>query len=191
MPFVLGYYKAEEISAEDLKIAYRELVPAAFHSPQGPLTPGSIEARIKKQTEEDDINVGVFTKVEAYDLPDRAENLQERAMMLEAALDELFPGVGFGVWACLVKAGWASDTDDPEFNGDMSMAAAIARVREILGASPLDRKLLVYKQTGEWQPNVMQWAAEHIAEELGIKLTDVVDRLHEISQGKCRVISGR
>ncbi len=191
MPFVLGYYKADEISVVDLKIAYRELVPAAFHSPQGPLTPGSIEARIKKQTEEDDINVGVFTKVEAYDLPDRAENLQERAEMLEAALDELFPGVGFGVWACLVKAGWASDTDDPDFDGDMSMTAAVARVREMLAASPLDRKLLVYKQTGEWQGNIMQWQAERIADELGTSMVDVAHRLQEISDGKCRVISGR
>jgi hypothetical protein len=191
MPFVLGYYKADEISAEDLKIAYRELVPAALHSPMGPLTPGSIKARIKKQTEEDDINVGVFTKVEAYDLPDRAENLQERAEMLEAALDELFPGVGFGVWACLVKAGWASETADPEFDGDMSMDAAIARTRVLLAASPLDCKLLVYKQTGEWQANIMQWQAQRIGDELGIRMIDIVRRLQELSDGKCRVISGR
>lgn len=189
MPFVETFYKDGVIDSEQFKIALRELVPAAFNSALGPLTPGSIESRNKKQTPEDDFNVDTFVKVEANDFSDRDKD--ECSDALRAGLEEVFPGVSFGVCTELVKMGWSSETPDPEFDGDMSIEAAIARTREMLVASSLDRKLLVYKQTGEWQPNIMQWAAELIADELGITLISVVDRLHELSNGKCRVISGQ
>lgn len=128
MPFVVCYYNSDKISAAELKIALRELVPAAFNcTGEGALTPGSIEARIKKQNKEDDFNVDTFVSVEAYDLDERRANLQDRSDDLQTWLKKLFPNVSFACWPKLVRAAWTSDSPDEDFDGPMAMEHAYAR----------------------------------------------------------------
>lgn len=114
---------------DDLFEACREVVPAGLNSPMGPLTPGSIEFDASTSGRHKYLTVDVFLEIEAFSFEDR-KNLDERAELIKVALKELFPGVTFAVWPKLVKAGWASDSTDPEFDGDMSMPAAIERARD-------------------------------------------------------------
>lgn len=118
-------------SDEELFIALREVVPAAFNSEEGPLTPGSIEFVPGRVEQSRFLTVACFIEVEALYYKDR-ENLDERAEAVRAAMKELFPWATFAVWPKLVTAGWASDSTDPEFDGDMSMEAAIDRAGDAL-----------------------------------------------------------
>ncbi len=138
----LPYEKNPEDLARELFVICREIVPAGFHSSQGPLTPGSIHFAHH-------ISFGLLDNVllnlEACDVVDR-RNLDNRAGRIRAALKEFYPWLTFAVWAKLVTAGYAGDTADPEFDGDMSMTAAIARANETLskplstdGPAPQDR----------------------------------------------------
>ena len=111
-----------------LFLACREVVPSGFNSPEGKLTPGSLEFDAKRSNRDSYLTVDVFIEVEAFPYEDR-ENLDERAALIQIALGDIFPGITFAVWPKLVKAGWASDSIDPEFDGDMSMVAAIERAR--------------------------------------------------------------
>jgi hypothetical protein len=109
--------------------ACRHIVPAALNSDEGRLTPGSIEFDPRRVESEGILTVDVLIDIEAYHYRDR-ENLEERAENIKRALKVIFPDLTFAVWLKLVKAGWASDSVDPEFDGDMSMEAAIERVFE-------------------------------------------------------------
>ncbi len=120
-----------------LLLACREIVPAGFNSPMGQLTPGSI-VFISNPTDPEGLTVDFFVEIEAFRYQDR-ENLDERAEAIKAALREVFPDVTFAVWAKLVTAGWASDSIDPEFDGDMSMEAAIKRAQHALGERDFKR----------------------------------------------------
>ncbi len=115
---------------EDLFKVCREIVPAAMNSPMRPLTPGSIEF-IPVFGFRRGLTVDVLVEIEAFPFEDR-ENLDERAEAIRASLSELFPGKTFAVWPKLVKAGWASDSTNPEFDGDMSNEAAFERALSAL-----------------------------------------------------------
>jgi hypothetical protein len=127
----LKYLKSVDALIGKLFCACREIVPAAFNSPQGQLTPGSIEF-IPQTTPGQGMNVDVLLDIEAFDYNDRAANIDDRAEDIREALCDLFLGQSFAIWAKLVKAGWASDGTDPSFSGDMSMEAAINRAYQAL-----------------------------------------------------------
>lgn len=122
-----------------LAAACSEIVPAAFNSPQGRLSPGSIEfLGLITDKDCDVMSVDTFVEIEAFDYPDRATNLDERCSAVRQALKELFPNHTFAVWGKLVKAGWSSDSSDPEFTGDMSMEAALERAKILINL-PVDK----------------------------------------------------
>ena len=123
------------IRATELFEACFEIVPAGFNSPMGPLTPGSIEFDSKRTERAKYLTVDVFLEIEAFPYEDR--DPQRIANDIHDALSELFPGVSFAVWSKPVEAGYASDSDDPLFDGDMSMPAAIERAREKVGSALL------------------------------------------------------
>lgn len=52
---------------------------------------------------------------------------------MKLGFNTIFPDVTFAVFPKLVKAGWSSDTEDPEFDGEMSLEAAIARYKQRTG----------------------------------------------------------
>lgn len=131
MPLVRIYH-VPSLRGVDLYNACYEVVPAAFNSEQGPLTPGSIEFFARSLGVGDEISTAAFVEIEAYDYEDRRTNLNERAAMVKDALQQIFPGFGFAVWSKLVIAGWARDNGDPDFDGDMSMEAAIRRAFEMI-----------------------------------------------------------
>lgn len=114
-----------------LQYACEEIVPAGLNSKQGPLTPGSIEF-IPKIVEHG-LTSEVVIDIEAYDYGDRAENIEDRAALMKLGFNTIFPDVTFAVFPKLVKAGWSSDTEDPEFDGEMSLEAAIARYKQRTG----------------------------------------------------------
>ena len=126
-------YEASKLVASDLGYALSEIVPAALNSEQGELTPGSIEFMVRRAHDGDRLTVDVFVEVEAFHYDDRDENLQERTTLIQEGLKEMFPSLTFAVWCKLVNAGWASDSTDPEFDGDMSIGAALNRVADTLG----------------------------------------------------------
>jgi hypothetical protein len=137
MPLVHAYVGPRFDRADALKRACWQIVPAAYSTDQGPQKPGSIFFLHHATTYGDDMMgedgmaIDVLLDVEAYDLPDRADT-EARAAAIKDALTELFPGFTFAVFLKLVKAGYASDVADPEFDGDRSMSAAIERAREAL-----------------------------------------------------------
>jgi hypothetical protein len=137
MPLVHAYVGPRFDRAEALKRACWQIVPAAYSTEQGPQNPGSIFFLHHATTYADDmmgddgLAIDVLLDIEAYDLPDRADT-EARAAAIKDALTELFPGFKFGVFLKLVKAGYASDVPDPDFDGDRSMPAAIARAREVI-----------------------------------------------------------
>lgn len=120
-----------------LNRACHEIVPAAMHSVQGPLWPGSIQF-VGDRHSAMSLPTDVFVEVEILDLKDR-RNIGKRAEAIRAALSELFPSLTFSVWAKLVPAGYATDATrhHPNFDGDMSMEAAIARAKRRM-AGPTD-----------------------------------------------------
>jgi hypothetical protein len=107
-----------------------EIIPAAMTSAMGPLTPGSIQF-IGDATSAMAMTTDVVLEVEAYDFSDR-HNLDDRAEDIRMALRYLFPDLTFAIWVKLVRAGYASYALDPDFDGDMSMPAAIARAKRRL-----------------------------------------------------------
>lgn len=116
-----------------LRLACEQIVPAAFNcSGDGRLTPGSIRFFCSTFTAQDEVPVDVFVDIEAYDFPERADNLDARTNNVMFALKELFPDLSFDIWPKLVKAGWATDVPDPDFEGDLSMEAAMDRARAVL-----------------------------------------------------------
>lgn len=126
MPLTRAYYRQNAgLIPDHLFEACREIVPAGLWSEMGQLTPGSIEF-IAYRSSSNHLTVDVFVEIEAFAYEDR-NNLDERAENIRAALKKLFPQLTFAVWPKLVNAGWAADSTDPEFDGDMSMEAAIAR----------------------------------------------------------------
>ena len=139
MPLTRAYivHDVENQDAESLKATddlatqifnvCREIVPAGMNSKMGRLTPGSIEY-FPHITSRMGMTVDVLIEIEAMYYKDR-RNLNKRAKNIKAALKKLFPELTFAVWPKLVQAGWASDSTDPEFDGDISMAAAIERAR--------------------------------------------------------------
>jgi hypothetical protein len=136
MPLVRAYIRSSHrrellvLAGADLRALRAvcdEIVPAAFNSEQGPLMPGSIEF-VLQHVSLASLTIDVLLDIEAFDYPDRA-NIDERCAAIKSALREVFGRYTFAVWGKLVKAGWASDSSDPEFNDDMSMPAAIERAR--------------------------------------------------------------
>ena len=121
-----------KIREYDLYWALYEIIPAGFHCDEGRLTPGSIEFIPHRVSGSQWLTVDVVLDIEAFPYKER-ENLDERAKNIKTALKGLFPGVTFAVWPKLVNAGWASDSSDPDFDGDMSMPAAIERAKRRLG----------------------------------------------------------
>lgn len=115
-----------------LQYACEEIVPAGLNSKQGPLTPGSIE--FIPTVVESGLNIGVVIDIEAYfyedrlaDLSERYATIEERAEAMKNAFNEIFTDTTFAVFPKLVTAGWSSDTPDADFDGDMSMGAAVKR----------------------------------------------------------------
>lgn len=123
---------------ELLMHACEEIIPAGLNSKQGPLTPGSIE--FIPTTVESGLNINVVIDIEAYfyedrlaDLSERYATIEERAEAMKNAFNAIFPDVTFAVFPKLVTAGWSSDTTDSDFDGDMSMDAAIERYKKRTG----------------------------------------------------------
>lgn len=114
-------------AVRDIRLACMEIVPSAFNSEEGPITPGSIEFIPSAVPAVGRITADVMLVIEAYDFADRKANLDERCEQIKQALDKLFPDYSFAVWGKLVCAGWATSNADADFDGDMSMEAAIQR----------------------------------------------------------------
>lgn len=113
-----------------------ELVPAALNSDMGRLTPGSIVYIGSSETNygtDSFLTVDAFIEIESYDYQDRKANIDERCEHIRKAMEQLFPGYTFAVWGKLVTAGWSREASDPDFEGDMSMGAAIVRAETHLG----------------------------------------------------------
>jgi hypothetical protein len=123
--------KTDKTSLQLLEHACKEIVPAGLNSKLGPLTPGSIE--FISMTVESGLGINVVIDIEAYDYEDRAVDIEKRAAAMKKAFKAIFPAFTFAVFPKLVKAGWSSDTDDPEFDGDMSIEAAIERYYQKTG----------------------------------------------------------
>jgi hypothetical protein len=99
----------------------------------GKLSPGCIE--FIDQNVSFGLNVDVAIEIEAYDYPDRAENIEERAETIRAVLHSFMPDYTFMIWLKLVKAGFASDVKDEESDCSMHMEDAIARAKRIIATS--------------------------------------------------------
>ncbi len=119
-----------EVFTHKLFVVCCQVVPSGFNSKMGRLTPGSIQY-IPQETARQGLTVDVLLEIEAFSYEDR-QNLDERARAIKAALKELFPDKTFAIWPKLVNAGWASDSTDPEFDGDMLMSQAVWRARQAL-----------------------------------------------------------
>lgn len=118
---------------EKLFTACKEIVPAGMNSPQGPLTPGSI-VFAPVFSDREALGTDVFVEIESFPYEDR-ENLDDRADTIKEAFNEIFPSLTFAVWPKLVRAGWSSDHSDPDFDGDMSMEAAVQRTLSALAVT--------------------------------------------------------
>ena len=110
-----------------LRIACEEIIPAGLDSEMGHLTPGSIEFIPTVVSE--GLAQDVVVDIEAYYYDDRFETIEQRAENMKNAFNTIFTFTTFAVFPKLVDAGWSSDTDDPKFDGDMSMKAAIERYK--------------------------------------------------------------
>lgn len=129
MPLVRVFANTD-VDLFDFNAACSEIIPAGMNSPMGPLTPGSVQIEGRhKVPSKDDFMVDVFVEIEAYDYEDRDANLDDRCNAIKEAFNTLFPDLTFAVWGKLVRAGWASDVSDPDFDGEMSMEAAVKRTQ--------------------------------------------------------------
>lgn len=128
MPMVRAYvHKDFKGPIEELWHLCEEIIPAGMNSKEGPLTPGSIE--FIHTVVDFGLSVDVVIDIEAYYYADRAANIEERAEDMKLYFNMLLPTVTFAVFPKLVTAGWASDSIDPTFDGDMSLKAAYVRAR--------------------------------------------------------------
>lgn len=142
--YVMPYFNQRFMfSSKDMKplqllqYACEEIIPAGLTSEQGPLTPGSIE--FIPTTVAEGLTINVVIDIEAYFYEDRAADIEERAEAMKSAFNAIFPDVTFAVFPKLVTAGWSSDTEDPEFDGDMSIEVAIERYKQRTGHHILSR----------------------------------------------------
>lgn len=137
MPLVQVFANPHTVGEDHVKDWFRlalwEIVPSALNSEQGPLTPGSIAYAAAWIENTKGLTVDAFIRVEAFYYDDRAANLDVRAELIGQAMEELFSGKTFAVWPVLVTAGWYRKQPDPNFDGDMSMPAALNRARHNLG----------------------------------------------------------
>lgn len=133
MPLVRARYTPRfNHQVADLREVCREIVPAAFNSEKGRLTPGSIEFLADPIRSQSQLTVDVLLELEAFHYDDR-EDMDDRCDYVRRAVEELFPNFSCAVWGKLVTAGWSSPSSDPEFDGDMSMPAALERARAAIG----------------------------------------------------------
>lgn len=144
MPLVRAYISANAMDNSrwgnidtliyQLHRACKEVVPAGINSREGPLTPGGI-VFIPQIVPWYGMDVDVLLEIDAYAYKDRVKNRDTRARQIKDALYLLFGpphemtrnALRFAVMVKLTTFGWASDTQNPQFNGDMSMRAAIER----------------------------------------------------------------
>lgn len=134
MPLVrIRYFPRLDHRINDLRDACMEIVPAAFNSEKGHLTPGSIEFIADPMGLHDHLTVDVLLELEAFHYNDR-EDMGDRCDFVRYALKELFPDFSCAVWGKLVTAGWSSPSSDPKFDGDMSRSAALERARATIDA---------------------------------------------------------
>ncbi len=111
-----------------LRHACGEIVPAGMSSPSKPIQPGDIQFVPVAVLMDGSLTVNVLIEIEALWKEDR-ENVDERASEILGAMKQLFPALTFEIWITLVRAGAAGDSMPQEGDFDMSMEAAIARVR--------------------------------------------------------------
>lgn len=112
---------------KELQDACREIVPAGFNSAMGPTVPGGVDF-VPAVVLNGALKSHVVIKIEADYHADRAANIESRIRMIKEALNVLFPSWKFSVYVVFVD-GWSSDIEDPTLDIDMSMDAAIKRIR--------------------------------------------------------------
>jgi len=112
-----------------LREVCQEIIPAALNSSEGPLSPGCIQFKYSN-VGKDDINTDVFIEIKAYKFNDRLIDLEDRVELIREVLNGMFRRYTFSIWVELVDAGYSSDVKDPSINCDMSMEAAINRLRK-------------------------------------------------------------
>ena len=139
MPFVEVLYKRlmyPELG--EFVIALQEVVPAALHSKQGPLTPGCLDISGKCVESPFHINSQFLITIIARDCEDRRVNLEEREGEMEAALAELFPEFSFAIRLELKDMLWVyTGPKKPKSRDcDMSMEAAMRRAPVAIDCIP-------------------------------------------------------
>lgn len=111
-----------------LRAVCQEIIPAALDSPDSHLSPGCIQFRYTN-VGKDDINTDVFIVIRAYKSKHRLKNREAQAESIRKALNGLFKRYTFSIWIDLAYAGYSSDVEDPKIDCDMSMKAAIERIK--------------------------------------------------------------
>jgi hypothetical protein len=111
-----------------LRAVCQEIIPAALNSPDSPLSPGCVQFKYSN-VGNDDINTDVFIEIRAYKSKDRLKNREDRAESIRRVLSGMFRHYTFSVWVDLAYAGYSSDVKDSKIDCDMSMEAAISRLR--------------------------------------------------------------
>jgi len=112
-----------------LQKACEQIVPAGLHTKRRKLVPGSIQY-LPAHAFVGCMTVDATIEIEAQYYWSR-RRYHKTAHAIRAALCEVFPDVKFMVVLKLVDAGWSFDpTDTANFEGDMSMPAAIDRYRQ-------------------------------------------------------------
>lgn len=106
-----------------------QIIPAALNSPSGPLSPGCIEF-CYQETKWYAQSVDILIEIRAYKFPDREENKSKRAEMIVEAFKKISPTYSCAVWLELSDAVWISSEPDKKIDVDMSMEAAIERVKK-------------------------------------------------------------
>lgn len=125
-------YSPEQLLSA-LRHACKEIVPAGMTSLSKPIMPGDIQFLPNVSRLDGSLSVNALIEIEALWREDR-QNLDERAQNILEALRELFPRETFDIWITLVRAGVAGDNVMAlQGDFDMSMEAAIERVRTTLG----------------------------------------------------------
>lgn len=134
MPLVHAYVNGS-LDVHNLMVVCDEVIPAALNcvdDENGKLEPGCIEFFCSSvhPANGDKMNVDALISIEAYRLPEREANLDERQGAILCALEYLLPYRTFAVWLKLVTASWGSSKPDPCTPGiNMSMEAALHRAR--------------------------------------------------------------
>lgn len=105
-----------------------QIIPAALNTPLGPLWPGCIEFYYQEAKWYAQ-NIDILIEIKAYKFPDRDENKAERATMIMEAFKKVLPTCSCAVWLELSDAVWVSSETHYEIDVDMSMDAAIKRLK--------------------------------------------------------------